>query len=260
MINTDRVLSPRFITLAGLTLVVAAVAIATVLAWVVGRDTARLEAIKTGSTIAVGLGGLAALWLAARKQRTAELALQQTERDASERRITELYGKAAEQLGSDKPPVRLAGIYALERLAQANPEHQQTVVNLFCAYLRMPFDDSEAEFAVQRTLQALLRDHLRPDPPETYWPDMEVRLSRATLTEFSFTRCRVRVGRFHGTRFRAETMFRDAEFTTWADFTGSQFDGRVSFTRVVFPPGTSFEDAEFHGQVLLDGTQTRLAQ
>src|SRR5690349_9046922 len=29
--------------------------------------------------------------------------------------------------------------YALERLAQDNPTHRQTIVNVICAYLRMPF-------------------------------------------------------------------------------------------------------------------------
>jgi len=42
-----------------------------------------------------------------------------TTRDATERRITELYTKAADQLGSEKAPVRLAGLQALQRLALA---------------------------------------------------------------------------------------------------------------------------------------------
>jgi hypothetical protein len=62
-----------------------------------------------------------------------------TERDATERRITELYTKAADQLGSDKAPVRLAGLHALERLAQNTPEQRQTIVDVICAYLRMPY-------------------------------------------------------------------------------------------------------------------------
>ncbi len=62
-----------------------------------------------------------------------------TEHDATERRVTDLYTKAAEQLGHDKAAVRLAGLYALERLAQDNPAHRQTIVNVICAYLRMPY-------------------------------------------------------------------------------------------------------------------------
>ena len=117
----------------------------------------RVEAIKTGLGIAAGTGGVFALLLAVRRQwhqeRTAQdtvlhqerMALHQermaqdTVLDATERRVTELYTKAADQLGSDKAPVRLAGLYALERLAQANPSQRQTVVNVLCAYLRMPY-------------------------------------------------------------------------------------------------------------------------
>ncbi|HWJ52544.1 MAG TPA: hypothetical protein VNT24_04110, partial [Propionibacteriaceae bacterium] len=53
--------------------------------------------------------------------------------------VTELYTKAADQLGSDKAPVRLAGLYALERLAQDNPGQRQTIVNVICAYFQMPY-------------------------------------------------------------------------------------------------------------------------
>ncbi len=80
-----------------------------------------------------------ALLLTARRQRYTELTLVHTTRDATERRITELYTKAADQLGSDKAPVRLAGLYALERLAHSTVEHRQTIVDVICAYLRMPY-------------------------------------------------------------------------------------------------------------------------
>ncbi|MDP9866447.1 hypothetical protein J2S55_005713 [Streptosporangium brasiliense] len=39
--------------------------------------------------------------------------------------------------------MRLAGLYALERLAQDNPGHRQTIVNVICAYLRMPYTPPE---------------------------------------------------------------------------------------------------------------------
>ncbi|TDD08601.1 hypothetical protein E1181_06530 [Saccharopolyspora terrae] len=116
-------------------------------------DRVQLEIVKLAGSIVVGTGGAAALLLAARRQRSTELSLEQAEHDlahkestaanskhdADERRATELYTAAAEQLGSDKAPVRMAGLYALERFGQANIEYRQTVVNLLCAYLRMPF-------------------------------------------------------------------------------------------------------------------------
>ncbi|SDJ79878.1 Pentapeptide repeat-containing protein [Actinopolyspora mzabensis] len=136
------------------------------------RDKTRLEAVKVAGGIVLGTGGGVALLLAARRQRATELSLDQKERaaadarhDATERRVTELYAAAAEQLGSDKAPVRLAALYALERLGQNNPAHRQTVVDLFCAYLRMPFtpaDPEQPEASGTRSTNRAQRLGLRP--------------------------------------------------------------------------------------------------
>jgi Pentapeptide repeats (9 copies) len=96
------------------------------------RATAQADAVRTGAAIALGTGGAAYLLLAYRRQRLEEV-------DTRERRITELFTKAVEELGHEKAPVRLGALYSLERLAQNNPEHRQTVVDVFCAYLRMPY-------------------------------------------------------------------------------------------------------------------------
>ncbi|MFE0028127.1 pentapeptide repeat-containing protein [Amycolatopsis sp. NPDC059021] len=112
---------------------------------------ARADAIRTGLTAAGGTGAALALLLAVRRQRSTEVALDLTDidlaqkkqaaadaaHDATERRITDLYTKAAEQLSSDKAAVQLAGVLALERLAQGAPELRQTVVDLLCAHIRM---------------------------------------------------------------------------------------------------------------------------
>ena len=121
------------------------------LAWSGKPDApVRIDAVKTAFGVGAGAGGVFALWLATRRQRTMELQLAETtrvagvtERDLEERRVTELYTKAVEQLGSDKAPVRLGGFYALERLGQDNPKQRQTIVNVLCAYLRMPFEAPE---------------------------------------------------------------------------------------------------------------------
>ncbi|MET9631867.1 pentapeptide repeat-containing protein [Lentzea sp. NPDC006480] len=117
-----------------------------------GKDfvTAKLDAVKIALSIAAGGGALFALYLGVRRQRTAERDLRarldaqaHTELDAANRQVTEQYTKAVEHLGADKAPVRLGGLYALERLAQDNEGHRQTVVNVICAYLRMPYDSLE---------------------------------------------------------------------------------------------------------------------
>ena len=103
------------------------------------RANSRLDAVRTGLAAGAGAGAAVGLMLAFRRQHHQEIATDLTDRDATERRITELYTKAVEQLGNDKAPVRLGGLYALERLAQDNPAQRQTIVNVICAYLRMPF-------------------------------------------------------------------------------------------------------------------------
>ena len=103
------------------------------------QANARLNAVRTGLAAGAGAGAAVGLVLAFRRQHHQEIATTWTDQDATERRITELYTKAVEQLGSEKAPVRLGGLYALERLAQDNPAHRQTIVNVICAYLRMPF-------------------------------------------------------------------------------------------------------------------------
>ncbi|WP_207934351.1 hypothetical protein [Actinomadura sp. KC06] len=127
-----------------------------------------MDAIKTGLSIGVGTGGTVALLLAMRRQGLsereqahreevavttqthAERVASASEHDVAERRVTELYTAAADRFGSDKAPVRLAGLYALERLAQDTPAQRQTIVNVICAYLRVPSHPSARLLAQQK--------------------------------------------------------------------------------------------------------------
>ncbi|MEU4550168.1 hypothetical protein [Nonomuraea dietziae] len=104
--------------------------------------SARIEAARTALAAAAGVGAAVTLMLAVRRQRHQELATAHTTHDAAERRVTELYTKAVEQLGNDPAPVRLGGLHALERLAQDTPALRQTIVDVICAYLRMPYTPS----------------------------------------------------------------------------------------------------------------------
>ncbi|OOC08271.1 hypothetical protein B0293_05295 [Amycolatopsis azurea DSM 43854] len=142
-----RVISVRSIAVGGTVLLAIGITAIIVLLRLYGGTgpSVQLDAIRTAGTIVVGTGGAAALLLAARRQRSAELALtdqrsvaRQTEHDAAERRITELYTKAVEQLGADAAPVRLGGLYALERLGRSSDAQRETILDVVCAYLRMP--------------------------------------------------------------------------------------------------------------------------
>jgi hypothetical protein len=277
------VLSNRAIGWAAIVLILVGIGLAAglLIAFGNGQHPDQLDAIKTAGTIVIGTGGAAALWLTARRQQTTEIALNQkqfdqaavdrafafqqqqavetrshlervataTEADAVARRITDLYTKAADQLGSDKAPVRLAGLYALERLAQDNPTQRPTIVAVLCAYLRMPFtlppatsrtskklsevsDTDQARFAqrtqeqhVRLTAQTILADHLRhgssPDHPnDTFWPGTSLNLTGAHLVDFDLIQCSIANAQFDNAQFSGNAAFGFAQFSGYASFGG----------------------------------------
>lgn len=297
----------------------------TVLWWaatrgLVGRDlvSARLDALRVGLSIAVGGGGLYALYLAWRRQRSTEADLDNRERvlahqlqvaadtkahqervaasaenDAEARRITDLYTKAVEQLGSDKAPVRLGGLYALERLAQDNPSQRQTIVNVWCAYLRMPYTipadeppDTEANEETQRahreavqekevrlTAQRLLSEHVYQElektvPSWTFWEDIDLNLTGATLINFDLSFCHLRYAAFASTNFIGSAYFNSTTFsntvtfdmTTFnspTNFGSATFEGSVRFRRAIFVDYANFESAQFKNISTFDGISFR---
>jgi hypothetical protein len=185
--------------------------------------------LKVAFAFAAGVGGVFALVTAYRKQRVAEFAEQ---REAA-RLFNERFTTAAGQLGHDSPAVRLAGVYAMARLADDWPQQRQTCVDVLCAYLRMPYE---------------------PDPG----PDAPAGEQQAfrSLREVRHTVIRVITAHLRPGQRRAPTArdWRglDLEFTG-AEFTG----GRVSFVTARFTGGmVSFEDARFtDGTVIFSGAQ-----
>ncbi|WP_143168721.1 pentapeptide repeat-containing protein [Amycolatopsis australiensis] len=222
------------------------------------RAAARVEAIKTGLGIGAGTTGIFALLLAVRRQ-------QHSENDAAEKNVTELYTKAADQLGSDEAPVRLAGLYALERLAHNNPGQRQSIVNVICAYLRMPFSPPDAvpsaaanqtqveehqrrvqEREVRLAAQRILFDHLQPQERGKFWADIDLDLTNANLINFTLKSCRVETAFFRGATFTGEAMFDEATFTRGARFDDVTFTGDASFDHATFTSlGAAFDGATF---------------
>ncbi|MEH1017498.1 pentapeptide repeat-containing protein [Micromonospora sp. CPCC 206060] len=248
------------------------------------RAQLQMESIKTALTIGAAVTGAFALLLAFRRQQLAERTQQATEYDAGEKRVTELYVKAAEQLGSDKAPVRLAGLYALERLAQDNPIHRQSIVEVICAYLRMPYTppddqptptpavqppaddptpaaptaatgdsgkpavDPREERQVRLAAQRILARHLRPTAPEgephPLYWGPQVVLD---LTEAVLTDLD-----FTGCHLHKAT-FTKAHFGGDAGFGGAAFGVAARFDGVTFGGDAGFGGAAFGGYAGFDG-------
>ncbi|GLW95445.1 hypothetical protein Aglo03_62610 [Actinokineospora globicatena] len=250
-----------------------------------GQPAARVEAIKTGVGIGAGTGGILALMLAVRRQWHQEHATQTSDHDATQRRVTELYTKAVEQLGSDKAPVRLGGLYALERLAQDNPTQRQTIVNVLCAYLRMPYtpptttpsrrlgvrrpltkrtaaptptqddaatiqrkDSAREEREVRLAAQRILAQHLRPgtDEPDNYNETYWGALD-IDLTGTTLTD-------LDFSRCRIRTLdLHAATFTGDARFRGVTLTGNAGFNETLFTGNAAFGGATFTGEAAFGG-------
>ena len=99
-----------------------------------GSTTVRNVALVLAGVIALPL----AVWRSVVADRQATTAQQGL--------LNERYQKGGEMLGSDVLSVRLAGIYALQRLATEHSEQYHIqVMRLFCAFVRLPTKDQSLE-------------------------------------------------------------------------------------------------------------------
>jgi uncharacterized protein YjbI with pentapeptide repeats len=265
------------LTTAGTVAIIGAAAMVAMLLIATGAEPTdraglRIEAIKYGLGFFAAAGAAAALLLGVRKQRLSERSHQlelrkqtHVETDAVERRVTELYTKAVEQLGSADAAVRLGGLYALERVAQNNPDQRQTVVNVLCAYLRMPYAlpvagvaaeatggrDPRQELEVRLTAQKVVSSHLVPTDAtgdrQTFWPDIDLNLAGATLIDWRFAGRLVRNAQFKGATFSGAARFEAATFAGPAGFDRAVFTGGAQFDRASFRRDARFGRAEFGG-------------
>ncbi|GAT68891.1 pentapeptide repeat domain-containing protein [Planomonospora sphaerica] len=232
-----------------------------------------LDVLKLSFAIVAGVGGVIALVVAYRKQKVTEAAehrMQAAEKRADEahqREATKLFNDrfstASDKLGHDSPAVRLAGVHALAGLADDAPtrELRQTVIDVLCAYLRMPYkpapgDDGDADerllFAglreVRHTIIRIITAHLRAGAA-TPWQGHN----------FDFTAVVFDGGDFRDAEFSGgRVTFDDAEFSGGTvSFDRAVFSGGVvTFFYAVFSGGVvTFNDAEFSGgRVIFDRT------
>lgn len=217
--------------------------------WLVRRLTEPAETlgvpdgIRLSIAILTVFGAVLAGVYAYRKQRIAEGDAHRA--DASQ--FAERYSTAAGQLGHEGPAVRLAGVYAMARLADDWAEQRQVCVDVLCAYLRMPYEpDPESdqykkgEREVRQTIIQVIRDHLQEPLEQPSWSTCALDFTRATFDG----------GDFSGCCFRGSVSFADADFVgELISFDDAFFlDGAVTFRGARFGTGAlTFQDAQFQG-------------
>lgn len=237
------------------------------------------DTVKTALLVIGGSGALAGLYVSYRKQRTDEA---NHLRD-QDKLFTERYTQAAAQLGSDKAAVRLAGVYALARIADDSERDRSTCLEVLCAYLRMPYNPDTAEAAerqVRTTAQTAIGTRLYTNHPG-FWSDAAVDLAGAYLIDLSligitadfFTAIGATFSgdarfdattfngsaRFDGATFGGIAAFKGVTFGGIAAFNGATFGGRAWFGRAKFDWGAEFDKATFKGATEFDTVMFDLA-
>jgi uncharacterized membrane-anchored protein YhcB (DUF1043 family) len=184
------------------------------------------------------------------------------------RTLNERFATAAEQLGNDKPAVRLAGVYAMAGLADDWEENRQTCVDVLCAYLRMPYEPDPGQDApepkrlafqaireVRHTVIRVISAHLRKGAAVS-WQGLKLDFTGVVFDGGDFGGARFSGGtvNFNRAEFSGGKVdFSGAEFSgAWVDFNGARFSGgTVHFLRTQFSGGEIFFPwTEFSGATI----------
>ena len=244
-----------YVALLGLGTVGALVVYLLLITFVPGASGSRLDAMKTALLVVAGSGAGAGLYVQYRKQQTDEakssLDHANSRRD-QDKLFTERYTTAAAQLGNtNSAAIRLAGVYALARIADDSERDRPTCLKVLCAYLRMPYDPDNpqtepAERQVRTAAQTAIAERLHPDHPG-FWRDARVDLTDAYLIDLDFRG--ITVGEFKADRARisGDAQFGEATFSEGARFVGATFNGGARFDEATFDKCAGFREATFGG-------------
>lgn len=276
----------------------AIVAVVLLLSWLLARpnDHSSWADVIRSAVLAVGaIAAVPAGYVAYRKQQTTEkdyereqakLAFDQAKEasrqqeltDANDRRIQEIdaankradaaafsdrFTVVADQLGSERAAVRLAGVYAMAQLAddwgRADPPQRQICIDVLCAYLRMPWPAGQ-------TPQMLRTAGDRAAAPRRRLAGRTRPAGAAPLADH---RMREEESRVRGTILRViadhvrEDRTRDHWHDEKFDLTSAelpdvaldrcQFRGDFVAVRVTFTGDTDFHLATFSADAMFDG-------
>lgn len=160
--------------------------------------------------------------------------------------LAKRYQDAAGQLGHDKAAVRLAGVYAMARLADDWPAQRQTCVSVLCAYLRMPVktiripgvDENGIDFEdmqVRRAICELISTRVTPVQDDALWAHCDFNLRDAYLPDLNLTDARLDgTITIAGAELVGKCLFVRTRFANGMDARNVIVEGVTRFTDVTF--------------------------
>ncbi|MCC8249016.1 pentapeptide repeat-containing protein [Saccharothrix luteola] len=244
--------------------------------WLFAADPTapKHEAIKTGGLAGGAIVALYALWLNDRRRRTDEdrqrieserQALENARAEHDRSRVAdERFARSVELLGHDAEQVRVGAMHGLAGLARSRAEYTQTVLDVLCAYLRRPFDETwtddevvardERELEVRLTAQRLIAD-LLPHADTADAPRYDLDLTRAYLEYFDLSHRQVGNLTLRAAQLRESNAFHHTVVHGGAWFTDATSDGRLYAHHAVFHGKAWFSRFRCHDTA--DFTATR---
>jgi hypothetical protein len=125
----------------------------------IGTFVAAVGAFATAAALA---------WAGVQNARTAARRHEEQTNADRQRRITESFSNAVEQLASEKIEVRLGGIYALERISKESPDDHWVVMETLTAFVREHARWKKQDEIASETLVSLYDDEksneTQPEP------------------------------------------------------------------------------------------------
>lgn len=168
------------------------------------------------------------------------------------------YAKAIEQLGDEKAPIRLGGVYTLVGLVDEwltdksirevddRSKEGQVIVNSLCSYLRAlppktelsdlekgeyPSDEAEVRIAIVKEISARIDYN-----SNSHWSGFKYDLSNIFFFyPVNFSQC----------IFKHPTLFNDSYFAEGASFEGAVFNATTNFSGAVFRKKADFRKSYF---------------
>ncbi|WP_432509337.1 hypothetical protein [Kineococcus auxinigenes] len=165
-----------------------------------------------------------------------------------EEQYGERYQAAASQLGHSSAAVRLAGVYAMSRLADEWSNQRQACIDVLCAYARTSFEHSQIdERQVRRAIAEEVFRRLQTSEPS--WAGQRIDLSGAYIEDLQFPHRVLRNLRMDGAWFEGFNVLSRAQVVGAVSFRGAHFSGSFRLlTSANDDSFISFADCEIAGK------------
>jgi hypothetical protein len=192
-------------------------------------------------------------WAGVQNARTAARRHEEQTKADRERRITESFGKATEQLASGKIEARLGGIYTLERISRERGDDYWVVMETLTAFVRERARWKEQDKIALETLMSPCddensEDKLQPEPATDIAAVLTVIHRRHLQVGWRKNLDRVIHWNFRGTDLRGADLI--STHLEGADFMRAHLEGAILVEAHL--EGANFMEAHLEGASLRD--------